>query len=183
MNDTYADALRNLAEFKQNGAKSVVLDLRNNFGGPLDQARKVAALFAKGPLGYVVEPKSAKKTLSIPTDPNRYDGKVIVLVNGATLGTSELLAAALADQTKARVVGTTTFGDGLDQSLIPLDDGSALQLTTGRFLTSSGADFHQTGIKPTDIVTASPDQQLAKAMSLAKDAALSQAEPSANAGA
>ena len=152
---------------KGEGATSMIVDLRDSFGGPIREAQQVAALFTRGPLGYVVRQKTPKQPLNI-ANPTPFEGRVVVLINRATLGASELLASALAEHLKAPVVGAPTFGDGLDQTLIPLADGSAIQLTTGKFLTSAGVDFHQKGIKPTNPVVGPPARQLETALTLAK---------------
>jgi carboxyl-terminal processing protease len=162
-----AQVQKALGELSSQGAKSLVVDLRDSFGGPLDQAKEIAARFTKGPLGYVVRQKSGKQPIAVASS-EPFSGRVVVLVNRATLGTSELIAAALEEELKAPVVGTATFGDGLDQTLIPLDDGSAIQLTTGKFLTAGGADFNQKGIKPTRLVADSPAKQMEAALALAK---------------
>jgi carboxyl-terminal processing protease len=162
-----AEVQKALDQLSGQGAKSLVVDLRDSFGGPLDQAKEIAARFTKGPLGFVVRQKSGKQPIPL-ADAKPFTGHVVVLVNRATLGTSELIAAALAEELKAPIVGTATFGDGLDQTLIPLDDGSAIQLTTGKFLTSAGTDFNQKGIKPTRLVADTPAKQLEAAVALAK---------------
>ncbi|MBW3623053.1 MAG: PDZ domain-containing protein [Armatimonadetes bacterium] len=169
MRNSPAEVQRAMDQLQQQGAKSLVLDLRNSFGGPLVETTKVAGQFMGGTLAHVIRQKSAKSPV-MAEGKTRFDGKIVVLVNRATLGTSELLAAALAEQVKAPVVGATTFGDGLDQTLIPLEDGSAIQLTTGKFLTSAGVDFNAKGIKPTHPVAGTPEKQLEAALALAKSA-------------
>ncbi len=156
-----------LTQLKADGATSLLLDLRGNFGGSLNEAQTVAALLSDGPLGYVTRRVGAKQTLR-GSAKRVFEGKIVVLVNRATLGVGELLAAALADSAKAEMVGDVTFGDGLDQSLLPLSDGSAIQLTTGKFTSPSGLDYNQKGVKPTHLITSSPEKQIETAVALAK---------------
>jgi carboxyl-terminal processing protease len=164
---SHSEVEKGLKGLTEGGAKSLILDLRDNFGGPLTEAEEIAGYFTEGPLGYVTHQKSGKQPLKV-TGKKLFDGRIVVLVNHATLGTGELLAAALEDQAKAPLVGESTFGDGLDQSLIPLSDGSAIQLTTGKFTSPSGQDYNLKGLKPTNPVAGPPQNQLDAALALAK---------------
>lgn len=167
--DSHQEVEKAIKQLRQEGVKSLIVDLRNSFGGSLTEAGTVAGQFFEGPLGFVVRQKPGKTPIRTVIG-ERFGGKVVVLVNRATIGSSELLAAALAEQLKAPVVGATTFGDGLDQTLIPLEDGSAIQLTTGKFLTSSSVDYNGKGIKPSNPVAGAPEKQLEAAVALARSA-------------
>ena len=167
--DSHAEVRKAVAQLEQGGAKSIVIDLRDSFGGRLSEAGQVAGQFITGPMGYIVRQKGTKTPIKTVAGEGRFGGRVVILVNRATLGASELLASALAEELKAPIVGVNTFGDGLDQTLIPLQDGSAIQLTTGKFLTSANLDYNGKGIKPTNPVTGAPDKQLEAAVALARN--------------
>ncbi|HEY3283253.1 MAG TPA: S41 family peptidase [Armatimonadota bacterium] len=151
---------------RDSGAKSLVLDLRDSLGGPLDEARGLAGDFISGNLGFVEKYGGQRHPIKIDAG-QPFKGKLVVLVNTATLGSAELLAGAIADAKAGSIVGTTTFGDGMDQTLIPLADGSGIQLTTGKLITPSGKDFNQKGIAP-EVAAAEPDKQLGRALELAR---------------
>jgi C-terminal processing protease CtpA/Prc len=91
---------------------------------------------------------------------------IAVLVDGGTAGSSEVLAAALRDHGVAKLYGSTTFGDGTEQTIMPLDNGAAVCVTSARFLTPKHVDFDGKGLKPDVVVPASPglDRQLEQAV-------------------
>jgi carboxyl-terminal processing protease len=132
--------------------KGLVLDLRNNPGGLLDQAVGVSELFLNG--GEVVSQRGRDAH-----DIERYNAKpgtalnglpVVVLVNPGTASAAEIVAGALQDRHRAEVVGLTSFGKGSVQTVIPLRGGldGALKLTTARYYTPSGRSIQRTGIEP-----------------------------------
>jgi carboxyl-terminal processing protease len=130
--------------------KGLVLDLRHNPGGLLDQAVKVADRFltdgvivtTKGRLGRHVEVERAHAKDTEPGYP------LVVLVDGGTASASEIVAGALQDQKRGVLVGTQTFGKGSVQQVIELEDGSGLKLTTARYYTPSGRSIQEKGITP-----------------------------------
>jgi carboxyl-terminal processing protease len=152
-----------LADLKKQGATSLVLDLRDNFGGPLDEMQAAAGELIQGTLGYIQRRGAEKKTLVASTDGSAFRGQIAVLVNEATMGSAELLAAAFRERRLAPLIGSATFGDGLNQTLFPLADGSAVKLTTGKLLTANGKDFNGKGIAP-NMQIAAADKQLSKAV-------------------
>jgi carboxyl-terminal processing protease len=127
-----------------------ILDLRSNPGGLLDQAVAVAGLFvAKGEIvsvrgrgGVVQSSRSVKGTDVLRGAP------LVVLIDGGSASASEIVAGALRDHKRATLVGTTTFGKGSVQSVIGLNDGSAVKLTTGRYYTPAGVSIQGDGLKP-----------------------------------
>ncbi|MBI1328819.1 MAG: PDZ domain-containing protein [Alphaproteobacteria bacterium] len=145
-------AVRDLKNKIGPGLKGYILDMRNNPGGLLDQAIAVSDDFIDGSK-EVVSTRGRR-----PEDTERYnarpgditDGKpVIVLVNGGTASASEIVAGALQDWKRAKIVGMTSFGKGSVQTIIPLGDGGgALRLTTARYFTPSGHSIQATGIVP-----------------------------------
>jgi len=141
--------------------KGLVLDLRNNPGGLLEQSVGVADLFLNG--GEVVSQRGRN-----PDDIVRYqahangdmlNGKpMVVLVNPGTASAAEIVSGALQDQHRAEIVGLTTFGKGSVQSVIDLGDNRAVKLTTARYYTPSGRSIQKTGIEPDLEVAQSKEQ-------------------------
>jgi C-terminal processing protease CtpA/Prc len=127
--------------------------------------RAVAAKLMAGAVGYVHRKGEPRKLLSVAPEEPVFNGRIAVLVNQGTMGTAELLASALKERKLGVLVGARTFGDGLEQALVPLEDGSAIKLTVGKFLTASGRDFGGRGIEPSYLVSGD-DRQLAKALEL-----------------
>ena len=145
---------------KQIGAdkvKGYVLDLRNNSGGRLDQSVAVADAFLSN--GQIVSTRGRRpdETQHFDAHPGDLaDGKpMIVLINGGTAGTSEIVSGALQDSRRATTIGTRSFGFGSMQTIIPLGGNGALRLTTARYYTPSGRSIQAQGIEP-DIVVEQP---------------------------
>jgi len=152
-------ALEKLAAEKS-GLKGLVLDLRNNPGGLLTQAVRVADLFLDSGLIVYTEGRieSQKQKYFAQKDGSWMDFPIVVLVNGGSASASEIVAGALQDHKRAVVLGTKTFGKGSVQTILPLDDNSALRLTTARYFTPSGRSIQATGIVPDIVVEATPQQ-------------------------
>jgi len=142
----------NALKAKDPNMKGLILDLRNNPGGLLDQAVGVASLFLNG--GEVVSQRGRD-----PQDIERYDAKghdvlnglpMVVLINSGTASASEIVSGALQDRHRAAIVGVTSFGKGSVQTVIPLRGGldGAVKLTTARYYTPSGRSIQKTGIEP-----------------------------------
>jgi carboxyl-terminal processing protease len=146
--ETSADELQaEIAAMKAKGMKSLVLDLRLNPGGLLDQGVKVADLFLDQKQEIVATRGRARGSTKEFFD----DAKqvwpqlpIVVLVNDGTASAAEIIAGALQDHDRAVLVGTPTFGKGLVQTLFPLGDGVALKLTTARWYTPSGRTIQRT---------------------------------------
>lgn len=141
------------------GMKGLVLDLRSNPGGLLDSAVAIADYLL--PDNFTRYEKDKGKTLLVYTadkngkgehysasDGHQVNIPIAVLVNGDSASASEVLTGALKDYNWATVVGTTSYGKGIVQSLIPLGDGSAIKITVAHYYTPSGYDLHGKGIKP-----------------------------------
>lgn len=122
------------------GATSLVLDLRNNTGGFLDQAIKVAEVFL--PHGHLILTQKGRNGLRDNTHKSRNKSAdpipLVILINEHTASASEIVAGAMQDHDRALIVGKTSFGKGLVQSIIPLDYGGALTLTSAKYYTPSG---------------------------------------------
>jgi carboxyl-terminal processing protease len=145
-------ALEKIAAEK-NGIKGLVLDLRNNPGGLLTQAVRVSDMFLDSGLIVYTEGRieAQKQKYFAQKDGTWQDFPIVVLVNGGSASASEIVAGALQDHKRAVILGTKTFGKGSVQTILPLDDNSALRLTTARYFTPSGRSIQATGIVP-DIV-------------------------------
>ena len=149
------DLQRALEKFaaEKSGIKGLVLDLRNNPGGLLTQAVRVSDLFLESGMIVYTEGRieAQKQKYFAQKDGTWTDFPVVVLVNGGSASASEIVAGALQDHKRAVVLGTKTFGKGSVQTILPLDDNSALRLTTARYFTPAGRSIQATGIVP-DIV-------------------------------
>jgi carboxyl-terminal processing protease len=148
---------------EKTGIKGVVLDLRNNPGGLLTQAVRIADLFLDSGMIVYTEGRieSQKQKYFAQKDGSWMDFPMVVLVNGGSASASEIVAGALQDHKRAVVLGTKTFGKGSVQTILPLDDSSALRLTTARYFTPKGRSIQAAGIVP-DIVVESVPQSEAK---------------------
>lgn len=148
-------ALEKMAAEK-GGIKGLVLDLRNNPGGLLTQAVRVADLFLDTGLIVYTEGRieSQKQKYSAQKEGSWMDFPIVVLVNGGSASASEIVAGALQDHKRAVVLGTKTFGKGSVQTILPLDDSSALRLTTARYFTPKGRSIQALGIVPDIVVEA-----------------------------
>ena len=140
------------------GLQGVVLDLRNDPGGLLTQAVKVADLFLdSGLIVYTDGRLENQRQKYFAHKPGTWsDFPMVVLVNGGSASASEIVAGALQDHKRALVLGTTTFGKGSVQTILPLDDNSALRLTTARYYTPNGRSIQATGIVPDIVMDQSP---------------------------
>ena len=146
------EALQKLKE--ENGEiRGLVLDLRNNPGGLLTQAVGVVDVFLDSGLIVYTEGRSEQQRQKYfaHTERSWTEMPMIVLVNGGSASASEIVAGALQDHKRGIVLGTKTFGKGSVQTILPLDDNSALRLTTARYFTPKGRSIQATGIVP-DIV-------------------------------
>lgn len=150
----FRDALDDL---EKQGEKSLVIDLRNNGGGLLSTA--VDMLDRLLPEGIVVytKDKDGKKEVYRSTDKESFDKPIAILVNENSASASEVFSGAMQDYNKAVLVGTTTFGKGIVQTVFDLSDGTAIKLTTAKYYTPKGRNIHGTGLEP-DITEALNDQ-------------------------
>jgi carboxyl-terminal processing protease len=137
-------------EKKARPMTGLVLDLRNDPGGLLDQAVRVSDIFMK--TGTIVSIKGRVKNLenkfTARDDGDELTCPMVVLVNEGTASASEIVAGALQDNGRALILGTQTFGKGSVQTVIPFEDGSALKLTTAKYYTPKGRSIQAEGIAP-----------------------------------
>lgn len=159
---------------KKEKAKGVIIDLRDNPGGLLKDVCEILDLIL--PQGTIVytENKAGKKD-TYESDANYWDIPIVVLVNGNSASASEVFAGAVQDYNRAKLVGVKTFGKGIVQTIVPIQEtGAAVKLTTSRYFTPKGRNIHGMGIIPDYVVelslqagqelTADTDTQLKKAM-------------------
>ncbi len=141
-------ALKELEKGK--GLKGLVLDLRNNPGGLLDQAVKVADVFLKKGLIVYTDGRIEEQKMRFEAHPDKHPHNypIAVLVNEGSASASEIVAGALQDHKRAIILGVQTFGKGSVQTIIPLEDGSAVRLTTARYYTPNGRSIQAKGIVP-----------------------------------
>jgi carboxyl-terminal processing protease len=138
-----------LKEINEQGAKGIILDVRNNPGGLLSTTVEVVGQFLDGGIaGYQVDRSGNKRELPIRNSGEVTELPTVVLVNRGSASGSELLAGALQDRERAVVIGTQTFGKGSVNHLRELSDGSALYVTIGRWLTPSGRQIEGNGLVP-----------------------------------
>lgn len=153
---TAEDFKAHLGELKKKNIKGLVLDLRNNPGGLLDQCVEIAdEILGEQVIVYTEDrggnrniEKSDKKQLEIP---------LTVLVNKGSASASEILSGAIKDGNKGTIIGTTTFGKGLVQQVKPLADGTGFKFTISEYFTPNGTNIHGTGVEP-DIVVELPGE-------------------------
>ncbi|MEI6609327.1 MAG: S41 family peptidase [Deltaproteobacteria bacterium] len=151
--DDVRKALREIDK-KVKPMKGLVLDLRNDPGGLLVQAIEVSDMFLKS--GVIVSTRGRTKNMETKAmaknDGNEITCPIVVVVNEGTASAAEIVAGALQDNGRAVIIGTRTFGKASVQTVIPMDDGSALKLTTARYYTPKGRSIQAEGIKPDILV-------------------------------
>lgn len=141
----FEEALKDLNDQEM---KSLILDLRDNPGGNLDVVVDIAGNFATDELIVYTEDKNGKKREYKSKAEKTVDVPVMVLVNGNSASAAEILAGCIKDYQTGELLGTTTFGKGIVQQVLPLDDSSAVKLTVSKYFTPKGGDIHGIGIEP-----------------------------------
>ena len=165
-----------LDQARKTGINSLVLDLRNDPGGLLNQAVAVSDMFLdKGQLIVYTQGRLKNQDLRFTAEHSNGLPRLpmVVLVNGGSASASEIVAGALQDWKRAVILGTKSFGKGSVQTVIPLSDGSGLRLTTAKYFTPKGRSIHGIGITP-DIVVEQPRPEIAKAPTPAEQQAREQ---------
>jgi carboxyl-terminal processing protease len=152
----------------QEGVKGLVLDLRNNGGGEFEAAIDIASIFLNEGDEVVSSADVRGRKKIYRASVGQTSIPLVVLVNQDSASASEILAAALQDNQRAKLVGVTTYGKGLVQTVFPLRNGGALKLTTQKYFTPSGTDINEIGVIPDYTVAQNPeineDLQLNKAV-------------------
>lgn len=166
---TAQDFEKELRNFEMKGVDGLVIDLRNNGGGVVDSGVKIAdMLLDEGVIAYTegrTEERSYMKSVAGKTTL-----PYVLLINGGTASTSEILAAGIKDNKGGKIVGTTSFGKGVIQSMAQLEDGDAVKITIAQYFSPNGDVIHGVGITPDEVVelteTDKTDTQLEKAIEL-----------------
>lgn len=154
---TGRDLAKAIKQFREQKVQGAILDLRNNPGGLLTAAVDVSEQFLpNGKLVVFTKNREGKKDEWLAKSKDQMDElPMIILVNEGSASASEIVAGALQDWGRAVIVGTTSFGKGSVQTILPLGDGSGLRLTTAKYYTPKGRSIQSTGITP-DIVVKLP---------------------------
>lgn len=178
---TAEDFKKQYQELAKNNIKSLIIDLRNNGGGIVDQALEIADYIADkdSVLLYEVDKNSKETVRKAKTDPI-INMPIVILTNENTASASEILAGALKDLGKAKTVGTTTYGKGVIQQILKLNDGSGLKITIEEYQTPNKNKINKVGIEPDEkvelpdsvesifTIKESEDTQLQKAIDMLK---------------
>lgn len=161
----FEKALKDLTK-KHKELRGLVIDLRRNPGGLLDQAVKISDLFLEeGVIVSTIGRNKKEKEVIYAKKGGTYNGfPIVVLVNEYSASASEILAGALQDNKRALIMGQQTFGKGSVQSVVKLGDGSGLKLTVARYYTPSGRSIQSEGVKPDVIVEDVDPEQFKKAI-------------------
>lgn len=145
-------------DLQSQGMQSLIVDLRNNPGGYVNVVVEMCDYILKeGTIVYTKDRDGNIVSSYEATDNHELDVPMVVLVNGDSASASEIFSGCMQDHGIATLVGTTTFGKGIVQHVIPLSDGSAVKLTTQKYFTPNGNDIHGVGIEP-DITVELPDE-------------------------
>jgi carboxyl-terminal processing protease len=162
-------AIRALGQQAGGKLQGLVLDLRNNPGGVLDAAVEVSDVFLEAGTIVTAEGRSAESRFRMEAGSGDLSrgAPIAVLVNEGSASAAEIVAGALRDNGRAKLLGQKTFGKGSVQTVVPLEDGQALKLTTSRYFTPSGVSIHERGIEPD---MALPLHELAEGSEAAADA-------------
>ena len=145
--DTYTEFCNNLTTLQNNGAKKLIIDLRDNPGGGLEVVVNIADYLLPEGLIMYTEYKDGTKE-EYKSDKNEVDMPIVVLINEHSASASEVLTGALKDHNKATVVGKTSYGKGVVQTLYPFWDGSGMSITVAKYYCPNGECIHEKGIEP-----------------------------------
>ncbi len=144
-----SEVTKKVEELKEKNIKSLMIDLRNNGGGIVDEAIEIADLFTnKDSTLLITKDKHGNENISKAKKDKVIEVPIIVLTNENTASASEILAGALKDNNVAKIVGTTTFGKGVIQELLTMKDGTGLKLTTNEYYTPNRNKINKVGIEP-----------------------------------
>ena len=160
MDDVGRKIEREISSLKEKGAQGIILDLRNNPGGILQEAVNAASNFIEeGTIVTVKQRIEADRIWETNKDIKTTNLPLVVLINLGSASGSEIVAGAIRDYERGTLVGTTTFGKGSVQNLIPLTDGTALRMTTANFYLPSGVHIQEEGIEPDIIIEYDPEYE------------------------
>jgi carboxyl-terminal processing protease len=171
--DSGAKVRGSLDRLAGEGAQAVILDLRNNGGGLLDEAVNVASVFIEDGTVVTVRDRDEHEDVYEARGDANEDIPLVVLVNGFTASASEIVAGAVKDDGRGELVGSRTFGKGVVQNLRPLSNGGAIKFTSGVYFTPAGTSINDIGIEPDvpaeDIEETPEDEVLEQAVRILLD--------------
>ena len=163
-------------ELVSKNVKSIIIDLRNNGGGIVDEAVNIADLFTnKDETLLITVDKNGKEEITKAKQDKKYDVEIVILTNENTASASEILAGALRDKANAKIIGTKTYGKGVIQQLITLNDGSGLKITTNEYYTPNKNKINKVGIIPDEIIELPEELQNQLTIEESKDVQLKKA--------
>ena len=147
--DTAEHFKEKVEELENQGMTSLIIDLRNNGGGIVDEATEIADfILEKGAVIMTTVDKDGNSEETISENAPIIDMPIVILTNENTASASEILVAALKEHNKATIIGTTTYGKGVIQTLYTLSDGSGLKITTAEYYTPNNNAINEVGIEP-----------------------------------
>lgn len=149
--DVYSEFKKNFEDLESKNIKKLIIDLRGNPGGNVEEVRKIADYLLGKQIIFYTETKNGEKE-EFYSDSSKVDLPFVVLVNGGSASASEILAGAVKDTKAGKIIGTKTFGKGIIQILRPLPDGDAFKLTVSGYFTPNGTSIHGVGIEPDILV-------------------------------
>ncbi len=156
--NTTEDFKKTMEELKGKGATKFIFDVRNNTGGSLTSVTEILDyLLPKGTICTVKDQNGEEITYS--SDENCLDADIVVLINGSTYSGGELFAAAIRDFEYGTLIGSTTYGKGMAQEVIPLGDDTALYLSTNLYYPPNGVNYDGVGVLPHEEVTLTADKE------------------------
>lgn len=156
--EDFLTALTKLESGVKEGLKGLVLDLRNDPGGLLNEAVKISDIFLESGVIVSIQGRTKEQNHKFTAQTNKVSRKypLVVVVNEGSASASEIVAGALQDQKRAIILGMPTFGKGSVQTIIPLEDNSGIKLTTARYFTPSGRSIQAKGITPDILIKGKP---------------------------
>lgn len=163
INTTAEDFMAAVDDLQSQGVEALVIDMRSNPGGFVKAATTMADYLVEDDLladgaeknGLLLQTKDKNGKVDdeiVCQDGHSVDLPMVVLVNGNTASASEIFTGIMKDYKKATIIGTKTYGKGIVQQVIPLDDGSAIKITIAKYFIPSGTDIHKVGIEPDKVV-------------------------------
>ncbi len=145
--DCAAEVEKAVKDLQAKGAKGLILDLRDNPGGWVDDAESIGDIFLdKGTLCYLQYKDGSREYYK--TKAGKIDMELVILMNENSASSSEILAGALKDRANATIVGVQSYGKGIVQSVVPLEGGAGMQMTIAQYYTPNGNAVHKVGITP-----------------------------------
>lgn len=155
--DVYSQVKKSLEKLQKDGMEGLILDLRNNPGGKIDESIKISSMFIKKGTIVSEKEKSGKEKVNKRVGKYYGDFPLVVLINEGSASASEIVSGAIRDHKRGILIGEKSFGKGSVQVLLPLPDGDGIKLTIAKYYTPNGENIHGIGIKPDVIVEENED--------------------------